>query len=168
MTIFSSPEKLLIANRRRRVVEMRRDGMNLESIADTIRSEFELPNYCRQRSHDDLMAALSKNNRLTASEIVAYRKVEELRLDFMWSKLLFGMSQGDEKAITAGIKLCRAKSQLMDLDAGTQTIVENSVRQELTSVLDQLQSSFDAPTYELILGVIARKNDDDLEESDDD
>ena len=41
---ISSPEKLIIANRRRRIVEIRRDGSSLESIADTIRSEFELPN----------------------------------------------------------------------------------------------------------------------------
>ena len=38
---ISSPEKLIIANRRRRVVEMRRDGLSLEAIADVIRSEFE-------------------------------------------------------------------------------------------------------------------------------
>ena len=161
---ISSPEKLIIANRRRRVVEMRRDGLSLEAIADVIRSEFESPSYCKQRSHDDLMAALSKSNKLTATEIVAYRKIEELRLDFMWSKLVPAMSQGEVKAIDSGVKLCRAKSQLLGLDAATQTIVENSVKQELNSVLDQLQVSFDAPTYRLILGVIAGR-DEGFEES---
>lgn len=157
--IFTSPEKLLIGQRRARVVALRVEGKSLESIAETIRQEFELPHYCRQRSHDDLLAALSKSNRLTATEVSAYRRIEELRLDYMWSKLLTGMAQGDEKSITAGVRVCRAKSQLMGLDAGTESIVENSVKQELNSVLDQLQASFDAETYSRILTLIAGMSD---------
>jgi hypothetical protein len=158
--MFSSPSKLLIASRRSRVVELRVQGHSLDSIADTIRSEFGLEHYSRQRSHEDLMRSLKTVGRMTAREVCAYRRIEEMRLDFMWTRLLPAMREGDEKSITAGIKLCRAKSQLMGLDAGTQTIVENSVKQELNSVLNQLQNSFDPKTYEVILGVIARSGDD--------
>jgi hypothetical protein len=157
---ISSPEKLIIANRRRRLVELRVSGQTLESAASVISVEFELPNYNRSRAHEDFIASLSKSNKLTTTEVNAYRKLEELRLDFMWSKLLPAMESCDVKAIDTGVKLCRAKSQLLGLDAAMQNIVENSVKQELTSVLDQLQKAFDAPTYQSILNVIAGKTED--------
>ena len=161
---ISSPEKLIIANRRRRVVELRRDGLSLEAIADVIRSEYNAPNYCKQRSHSDLIAALAGSNKLTANELVAYREIEKLRLDYMWSKLLPGIESCDQKSIDTGIKLCRAKSQLLGLDSSVSAVVENSVSAELNSVLDQIEKAFDAPTFHKILETISGKmaaSDDD-------
>ncbi len=166
---ISSPEKLLIANRRRRVVELRRDGMSLEAIADTIRSEFESPNYCKQRSHDDLVSALSSANKLTADEVNVYRRIEELRLDFMWEKVLPGIEDGDTKAIDCGIKIAHCKSKLLGLNAATQTIVDSTVRMELNSVLDQLQANLSPQNYEQVLHIIAGRTEIlKVEESEDD
>jgi hypothetical protein len=167
---ISSPEKLLIANRRRRVVELRRDGMSLESIADTIRSEFELPNYCKQRSHDDVLAALSGANKLTATEVAAYRKIEEMRLDYMFSKLLPGIEASDVKSIDAGVKVCHRKARLLGLDAATQAMVEDTVQEELNAVLDGLQRNLSPQTYEKVLEILSGRTDilkaEDLEEDD--
>ena len=160
---ISSPEKLIIANRRRRVVELRVSGQTLESAASVISSEFELPNYNRSRAHEDFVAALANANKLTSTEIDAHRKVEEMRLDFMWSKLLPAIKDGDIKAIDTGAKLCRAKSQLLGLDAAVQTVVDNSVKQELTSAMDLLQMNLDAQTYDRVLQIIAGR----VEEPDD-
>jgi hypothetical protein len=167
---ISSPEKLLIANRRRRVVELRRDGMSLEVIADTIRSEFESPNYCKQRSHDDLVAALSGANKLTADEVNVYRRIEELRLDFMWERLVPGIEAACVKSIEAGIKLCHRKSKLMGIDAVNQAIVEDTVQKELNSALDQLQNNLSPQHYQKVLEVLSGRTDilklGDLEEDD--
>ena len=160
---ISSPEKLIIANRRRRVVELRVSGQTLESAASVISVEFELPNYNRSRAHEDFVAALANANKLTSTEIDAHRKVEEMRLDFMWSKLLPAIKDGDIKAIDTGAKLCRAKSQLLGLDAAVQTVVDNSVKQELTSAMDLLQMNLDAQTYDRVLQIIAGR----VEEPDD-
>lgn len=92
--------------------------------------------------------------------IIANRRLEEMRLDFMWEKLLPAMKDCDVKAIDTSVKLCRAKSQLLGLDATTQTIVENSVRQELTSVIDdKFEASFNSETFNRILTVIAGMTD---------
>jgi hypothetical protein len=167
---ISSPEKLLIANRRRRVVELRRDGMSLEAIADTIRGEFEAPNYCKQRSHDDLLAALSGANKLTADEVNVYRRIEEMRLDFMWERLVPGIEAACVKSIEAGIKLCHRKSKLMGIDAVNQAIVEDTVQKELNLALDQLQIYLSPDTYQNVLEVLSRRADrlklEDLEEDD--
>ena len=152
---ISSPEKLIIANRRRRVVELRVSGQTLESAASVISSEFELPNYNRSRAHEDMTAALAKVNKLTSTEINAHRHIEEMRLDFMWSKLLPAIKDGDVRAIDTGAKLCRAKSQLLGLDAAMRTVVDNSVKEELISVLDLLQMNLDAQTYDRILQIIS-------------
>ena len=152
---ISSPEKLIIANRRRRVVELRVSGQTLESAASVISVEFELPNYNRSRAHEDFTAALANVNKLTSTEINAHRKIEEMRLDFMWSKLVPAIKDGDVKAIDTGAKLCRAKSQLLGLDAAVQTVVDNSVKQELTSAMDLLQMNLDAQAYDRVLQIIA-------------
>ena len=157
---ISSPEKLIIANRRRRVVELRVSGQTLESAASVISVEFELPNYNRSRAHEDFIAALAKVNKLTSTEINAHRKIEEMRLDFMWSKLLPAIVDGEVKAIDTGTKLCRAKSQLLGLDAATQNVIKNSVKEELISVLDQLQMNLDAQTYDRVLQIIAGRADE--------
>ena len=102
-----------------------------------------------------MTAALAKVNKLTSTEINAHRQIEEMRLDFMWSKLLPAIKDGDVKAIDTGAKLCRAKSQLLGLDAAMQTVVKNSVKEELISVLDQLQINLDAQTYDRILQIIS-------------
>ena len=78
-----------------------------------------------------------------------------MRLDFMWSKLLPAIVNGEVKAIDTGAKLCRAKSQLLGLDAAIQNIVENSVNEEIIAVLDFLQMSLDAKTYDRILHIIS-------------
>ena len=152
---ISSPEKLIIANRRRRVVELRVSGQTLESAASIISSEFELPNYNRSRAHEDCIAALANANKLTSTEIDAHRKIEEMRLDFMWLKLLPAIINGEVKAIDTGAKLCRARSQLLGLDAAMQNIVENSVKEEINAVLDQLQMALDAKTYNRVLQIIS-------------
>jgi hypothetical protein len=168
--MISSPEKLIIANRRRRVVELRRDGMSLEAIADTIRSEFESPNYCKQRSHDDLVAALSGANKLTADEVSVFRRIEELRLDYMWEKLVPGIEATCVKSIEAGIKIVHLKAKLLGLNSSTAAVVESTVQMELNSVLDLLQSNLSPQNYEKVLHVIAGRTDilkaEDVEDDD--
>ncbi len=73
---LSSPDKLIIGERRRRLVDLRVSGETLEAAASVISAEFNLPNYNRSRAHEDFMAALSKSQKLTADEICAYRKLE--------------------------------------------------------------------------------------------
>ena len=136
-------------------MELRVSGQTLESAASIISREFELPNYNRSRAHEDCIAALANANKLTATEINAHRKIEEMRLDFMWSKLLPAIVNGEVKAIDTGAKLCRARSQLLGLDAAMQNIVENSVTEELNSVLDRLQMALDAKTYDRVLQIIS-------------
>ena len=138
---ISSPEKLIIANRRRRLVELRVSGQTLEAAASVISREFELPNYNRSRAHEDFVAVAANTNKLTLTEIQAHRKIEELRLDFMYAELLPPIKEGDVKAIDTGIKLSRARSQLLGLDAAKQSVVEDSVKAELTGVLDLLRGS---------------------------
>lgn len=152
---LSSPEKLLISSRRNRVVQMRVEGKTLEAIAEVVSEEYGLPRYNKSRAYEDFTAALSKNNRLSLTEISAYRKLEEMRLDYLWTKLKPALEGGHPQAIDSGVKLCRAKSQLLGLDANKEAVIENSVEAELNSFLDQLKMSMDEPTYTKILQVIA-------------
>jgi len=146
------------------------EGRTLDSIADVISDEYSLPNYNKSRAHKDFLVTLANSNKLTNTEVNAYRRLEELRLDLLWSKLLPSVKAGDLKAIEVGCKLSRAKSQLMGLDASNETIVLNSIAAELNSVLDDLQKTFDAPTYQKILLSISGRNRDpdvDIDEDDD-
>ena len=164
---ISSPEKLLIANRRRRLVELRVQGFTLEGCAEVISGEYELPNYTRSRAHDDFKAVLGQSNRLTSVEVAAHRKIEEMRLDLMFSKLLPAIKQGDIKAIEAGIKCSKAKAQLLGLDSAAALVIENSVALELNAVLNDLEQALSPESYAKILTVIATKTNSDDSDDDD-
>lgn len=167
---LSSPDKLIIGERRRRLVDLRVSGETLEAAASIISEEFHLPNYNRSRAHEDFMAALAKSNKLTADEICAYRKLEENRLDFMFARLLPGIQASDVKSIEAGIKICHRKARLLGLDMANQAIVESTVDRELNQALNELQNNLRPDEYRQVLEVLSRRTDPlklgDLEEDD--
>lgn len=167
---ISSPEKLLIENRRCRVVELRSDGMTLKAIAETIRSEFKLPNYSKQRAHDDFLAALSDAKKLTDTKIAAYREIEEMRLDIMLSKLWPGIEASDIKSINAAVKVCNRRAHLLGLNATIQTVAEDKTKAELNAVVDKLEEHLSPKTYEQVLEIISEQINilkaKDLEEND--
>lgn len=161
---ISSPEKLLIANRRRKVIELRRDGMTHEAIAAAIREQFNLPNYSRQRSHEDMMAAIGEVKTLTAEEVDAHRAIEELRLDFMWRNLLPAIGEGDRASIDVGIKLCRARAQLLGLDSQIRKVVDATVDTELRTMLESLQVHLTAVEYRKVLEAVAGRRSADTKD----
>jgi hypothetical protein len=150
------PKKSLsIIDRRRHVVEMRRTGSTLESIANVISSKFGLPNYDRRRAFDDLKFGLDEINREYQLDTEALRRehletIDRLQMA-LWSKAI----GGDVKAIDSITRLLGRKSRLCGLDAPVQLLVEKSLDREIELVFQALERSLHHEVYVQVLQIVS-------------
>ncbi|NJM49217.1 MAG: hypothetical protein HC860_26100 [Alkalinema sp. RU_4_3] len=148
-------KSLSIIERRRHVVELRRSGATLESIARVVSNKFGLPNYDRRRCHEDLQFALAELGREyhLSSEALRQEQLQVIdRLQFaLWEKAL----AGDVKAIDAVNRLLERKAKLCGLDAPVQLLVTQCVEKELRTFMDIISTSLPMETYKRLLEIVS-------------
>jgi hypothetical protein len=154
------PKKSLsIIDRRRRVVELRRTGATLESIASVISSKFGLPNYDRRRAFDDLKFGLAEINREYQLDTEALRRehletIDRLQMA-LWSKAI----GGDVKAIDSITRLLERKSRLCGLDAPVQLLVTQLLDQEVKMLVEGLKTTMSESGYLEFLQAVQKIED---------
>lgn len=107
----SSARRLAAAEKRRKAVELRLQGLSYQKIADELGFKGEGP------ARKTVEVALAETRSLTgeaAEEIVA---MELQRLDIMFKGLWLAMQAGDPRSIEAGIKVQGRRAKLLGLDA---------------------------------------------------
>jgi hypothetical protein len=147
----SSAQQLVIDTRREQVVNLRKSGATLSSIAKIIADKFDAPKYDATSAHRDVMESLKKLNetcRLTTEE---YRQLELERLDSYLFRLQVGLRMGNPQAVNAAIKVGERRAKLLGIDAPVQIQVEEIVHGELTSMVDQLQALMPPDAYSIML-----------------
>lgn len=141
------PKDFDILDRRRRALELRKEGLTFEAIAEIVADEFKLPNYSRPRAYDDVSFSLAELAREYRGEAESLRQLELERLDTLQNALWPAATNGDDRAIGAIMKLMERRSKLLGLDAPVQLLVEQIVDRELREAVDQLQKAMSPAAY---------------------
>jgi transcriptional regulator len=98
------------AEKQRRVLELRKEGLTLQQIAD------ELGYACPSGAHKALTRALEHMLREPVEEV---RALECARLDAMWQKAWSRLKRGNVNAIDVLLRIMTRRSKLLGLDAPT-------------------------------------------------
>ena len=118
---LTQPEKLKIATRRYRVLELRRSGMNFYGIADHIRDEFGEecpPSYDARSAYVDLQRLLDEMRNDLSESLPDVISLEASRLDEMLQALWPAVVRGRERSIEIALKVMERRAQMLGLDAG--------------------------------------------------
>jgi hypothetical protein len=120
---------------RQRVLELRRRGMTIRSIADEVGKS-------STRVHQVLLAALQKIAEETEVEVRELRILENDRLDRALQAIWPGVEAGDLKAIDRLIRIIDRRSKLFGLDTPTKSIPTNAEEEAGYSGLSNLLAAY--------------------------
>ena len=120
---LTKPEKLNVAMRRRRVLELRRAGYQFYEIVDTIREEFGedegFPeSYDVRSAYLDLQRLLDEMRSELSESIPDVISLEASRLDEMLKALWPAVLRGRERSIEIALKVMERRAQMLGLDTG--------------------------------------------------
>ncbi len=112
-----TPNYAAIAERRLKVLELKKLGMSLRQIEQQL-------NISREQARRDLQQALAQIAKEQSASTEAYRALELERLDMLWQKVLPGVNQNDVGSLNSALRISERRAKLLGLDA--------PVKQELT------------------------------------
>lgn len=118
--MLTAPEKLNVAMRRRRVLELRRGGYNFYEIADAIREEFEdcPESYDSRLAYLDLQRLLDEMRSELSEALPDVIALEASRLDEMLKALWPAVLRGRERSIEIALKVMERRAEMLGLDSG--------------------------------------------------
>jgi len=106
----SRPANIIAHERRRRALEMRRDGKSLQSIADTLQMTVS-------SVWETIQVGLRETVRPASEEL---RELELQRLDRLTERNKAGVEKGKVPAILAAVRIVEARAKLLGLSAPDQ------------------------------------------------
>lgn len=118
---LTDPQKLQVAIRRRRVLELRRAGHSFYEIADTIREELadECPeSYDSRSAYLDLQRLLDEMRSELSETLPDVIALEASRLDEMLKALWPSVLRGRERSIEIALRVMERRAQMLGLDSG--------------------------------------------------
>ena len=118
---LTDPQKLQVALRRRRVLELRRAGNNFYEIADMIREELgsDCPeSYDSRSAYLDLQRLLDEMRSELSESMPDVIALEASRLDEMLKALWPAVLRGRERSIEIALKVMERRAQMLGLDSG--------------------------------------------------
>jgi len=113
MESIASSRRILAAERRKKAMDMRRDGASYEDIAAAL-------GIAKSTAHKTVTKGLIKTRQDTSEMADEVRTLELLRLDEYHEKLRPKVEKGDVQAIMACIKIQDRRSKYLGLDAPTE------------------------------------------------
>jgi hypothetical protein len=108
MSSTTSGRRLIAAEKRARVIELRKTGKTIKDIATDV-------GLSRQMVHRILKKELARLNRFSADGIEEWRTLEMGRLDELLASLWAKATSGDTEAVGLVLKIIERQSRLMGL-----------------------------------------------------
>ena len=148
-----------VQERRTMVLNLRKKGVPSDPIARIIREQnLASQNYGPKEVSKDFSDAIKVYQSQGREAVRDLQTLENLRLDFMWSRLDAQIASGSPSAILAGAAVIRLRIGLYGLNEDFQTSVDEQVKCELSGVLDLLQSELSGEAYNDVLMAISGRN----------
>lgn len=123
----SSPRRILAKERQRQALELRKAGVTLERIAETVGFK------SKQAVHDSIRRALADIPRLPAQEL---RELDLQRLDQLGFAVWQRAIGGDTDAIHAALRILAQRAKLLGLEIPIPTIAQLQVEQQIHVTVD--------------------------------
>lgn len=123
----ASAQKIDLAERRYKALELRKAGASYRAIAAKIAEELKIPDYSEAQAHRDVMHVLKELNEKTNLEAEEYRRLELERCDVALLAIYKQVQQGHLGAIDRLLRIIERQSKLLGLDAVPQkqmTLIE--------------------------------------------
>jgi len=155
----SSTQKINLAERRQRAVNLRKQGATYRAIAKRLAIEFEAESYSESQAFKDVDACLRELNKKQTHDTEEYRRLELERLDEWQARLLPAIQDGDIAAIKVAVQLSDRRCKLLGLDAPLQVKVEELVESELQGFIESLRPVLSPETFREVLHALAAVGD---------
>lgn len=121
-----SAQMARLAERRSRVLALRKAGATFREIAATMREEGGVSNgFNEATAFVDYQTEMTRLNEANQESAEVVRRLEEMRLDRMLSALDEGVEGGDPTAINAALRIMERRAKLLGLDAPAKQEVEH-------------------------------------------
>lgn len=148
-----SANKIGVADRRSKCLNLRIQGLSYRAIADQLAKEGIKLSHMSVKNH--VNAALDEVKTQTAEEAQHYIQLELERLNIAQAAAMKGMMTGDPQAVNAFVKVCESRRKLLGLDAPVQLQIQQGLQSELTGLLEFLQNAVSPEAYAEFMGAVS-------------
>ena len=148
--LITEAKRLTAAERRPKVVALRRQGLSVREIAARF-------NVSHVTVVNDLHAAYTRFAEQESAETALLRQLETLRLDRLQQAVWPAAITGDAQAVQAVVSIIDRRSRLLGLDTPIQlrTLVVDGTQKQVEAIMTRLGERLDEETFKKVLEALA-------------